>query len=167
VLLYFLLFGPPRRSTPAPSESPRPTVQSERHTNDAAGYSFLQPPGWVVSDRETVSDLESPDGDVIVSFGLAPEGSLEEATAALAGSINDAYEDVQVSGPERQDMGEHRAVVVGGNAVNEAGVPIRFLALTLRLEGQNYAISVFVADASDPVKVLPPVEDIIASFDSA
>lgn len=51
--------------------------------------------------------------------------------------------------------------------MNDAGVAVRFLAITISLEGQNDAIAVFVADTTDPVQVLPPVEDIVASFEVA
>lgn len=165
VALVFFVFAPFRRSAPPPTRSPSPTIQSMRHTNAAAGYSFLRPVGWEVSERGTVSELTAPGGDVIVSFGLGPDGSLRDASTEFVASVADAYEEVQVQGPEREDIAGRSAIVAGGTAVNQAGVAIRFIAIAFRIEGQNYAISVFVADASDPVRVLPSVEDVIASFE--
>jgi hypothetical protein len=172
VIVTLVLFSPLRRSPP-PSRaalSPTvqsPTVQSTRHTNGAAGYSFFRPAGWEVSERGTVSELTGPDRDVILSFGLGPEGELWGASDKLAASIEGAYDEVQLQGPRREAIAGRSAIVVGGSAVNQAGVPVRFLAITIRIGGENYAISVFVAETSDPVKVLPVVEDIIASFEAA
>jgi hypothetical protein len=167
VVVALFLFPPPRRSAPPAPRTSSPTTGSMRHTNEVAGYSFLRPVGWEVSERGTVSELTGPDGDVIVSFGLGPDGSLEEASTEFATSVGDAYEEVQFQGPQREDIAGRPAIVVGGTAVNQAGVAVRFLAITVRTEGRNYAISVFVADVSDPVRVLPPIEDIVASFEPA
>jgi len=57
-------------------------------------------------------------------------------------------------------------VLIGGSAVNDEGTSLRFLAITLRVDDENYAIAVFVSDASDPVRVLPAVEEIVASFEA-
>ena len=51
--------------------------------------------------------------------------------------------------------------------VANSGTSLRFLAITLRVDDENYAIAVFVSDASDPVRVLPAVEGIVASFEAA
>ena len=183
LIVTLFLFAPFRRSpsptsrdlstSTAPSatvQSPTtqsPSVESARHTNVAAGYTFLRPAGWDVSERDTVSELAAPDRDVILSFGFGPQGDLGEASTRFAASIGDAYDEVKLQGPRREIIGGHSAVVVGGDAVNQAAVGVRFLAITIRMGGRNYAISVFVADAADPVKVLPVVEDIVASFEVA
>lgn len=173
VIVTLLLFSPLRLSQPPVSRGPSsptvqsPTVQSTHHTNAAAGYSFFRPAGWEVSESGTVSELTGPDRDVILSFGIGPEGELRDASAEFAASIGGAYDEVQLQGPRREAIAGRSAIVVGGSAVNQAGVTVRFLAITIRIGGENYAISVFVADTSDPVKVLPVVEDIIASFEAA
>lgn len=171
VIVSVALFAPPRRSQPPASRSAPSSTgqgpQSSRHTNEVGGYSFLRPAGWEVSERGTISELTGPDRDVIVSFGLGPDGSLQGASAAFTASIEEAYDEVEPEGPRREDFAGRPAVVVGGSAVNDAGVAVRFLAITISLERRNYAISVFVADTSDPVQVLPAVEDIVASFEAA
>jgi hypothetical protein len=171
VIVSVILFSPLRRSPPpissGPSPTPTPTIQSTRHTNAAAGYSFFRPIGWEVSERGTVSELTGPDRDVILSFGLGPEGNLRKASAEFAASIGGAYDEVELQGPRREVIAGQSAIVTAGGAVNDAGVAVRFLAITTRIGGENYAISVFVADASDPVKVLPVVADIIGSFEVA
>lgn len=183
LIVTIFLFAPFRRSPPPSSrglstttaqgptaESPtaqNPTAQDARHTNGAAGYSFLHPAGWDVSDRGTVSELVGPDRDVNLSFGLGPEGDLREASSQFAASIAEAYDEVHLQGSRRESIAAHSAIVVGGTAVNQAGVGVRFLAISIGMDGRNYAISVFVADASDPVRVLPVVEDIISSFEVA
>src|SRR5919106_4699857 len=101
VVLALFLFAPPRRSGPPPTPTSPPPTGSMRHTNATAGYSFLRPAGWEVSERGTVSELTGPDGDVIVSFGLGPDGSLEDASTEFVASVGDAYEDVQLQGPQQ------------------------------------------------------------------
>jgi hypothetical protein len=165
VIFTELLFGAPPQSAPDPSSAPSPTVVSGRHTNAAAGYSFLQPAGWEVSDSGTFSELRAPDGDVIVSFGLGPEGGLREASDAFSSSIEGAYGEVELHQPQREEIAGHPAIVAGGSALNDAGIAVRFLAITIGIEGEVYAISVFVAEETDPVAVLPTVEDIVASFE--
>jgi hypothetical protein len=167
VIITQALFAPPRQPAPLPSNAPSPTVQTGRHTNATAGYSFLRPAGWEVVDSGTASELTSPDHDVIVSFGMGPEGGLPEASAEFTASIEDAYDEVQLHQPRREEIAGRPAIVAGGSAVNDVGVAIRFLAITVAIEGEIYAISVFVADTSDPVRVLPAVEDIVASFEAA
>lgn len=156
----------PSPSLPTPSGA-TPSAQSARHTNEAAGYSFLRPAGWEVSGSGTVSRITSPDRDVTVSFGLGSDGDLRGSSADLAASIQDIYQGAELEGPRRHTIAGHPAVLVGGRAVNDSGVTVRFLAITLRVEDENYAISVFVSDASDPVTVLPAVEYIVASFEVA
>jgi hypothetical protein len=154
--------------TPSDAATPSaatPSAESARHTNEAAGYSFLRPGGWEVSESGTVTELVGPDHDVTVSFGLGPAGSLQGSSTAFATLIEDRYDHAELVGPQRETIAGHPAVLVGGSAVNDAGLPIRILAITLRVEDENYAISVFVSDASDPVRILPVVEDILASFD--
>ena len=165
VLINESLFAPPPQGSPRPSVTPSPTVSSGRHTNATAGYSFLRPAGWEVSESGTVSQLTAPDQDVIVSFGLGPDGGLREASTEFTSSIEDAYNEVQLQEPRREEIAGRPAIVAGGSAMNDAEVAVRFLAISVWIEGEIYAISVFVADESDPVRVLPAVEDIVASFD--
>ena len=190
VLLSQALFAPPLPSARPPSRPPAPSValgattpsvqspslptprgstpsaRSARHTNEAAGYSFLRPAGWEVSGSGTVSRITSPDRDVTVSFGLGSHGGLRGSSADLAASIRDIYHDAELEGLRRDTVAGHPAVLVGGKAVNDSGVTVRFLAISLRVEDENYAISVFVSDASDPVEVLPAVNHIVASFEA-
>jgi hypothetical protein len=165
VLITEAVFAPPRQPARLRTSTPSPTVLSERHANATAGYSFLRPVGWEVSDSGTVSELTSPDHDVIVSFGLGPGGELPEASAAFTSSIEDAYDEVRLHEPRREEIAGRPAIVTGGSAVNDAEVAVRFLAITVGIDGETYAISVFVADASDPVRVLPAIEDIVSSFE--
>jgi hypothetical protein len=156
----------PTPSVPTPT-APTPTAQSVRYTNAAAGYSFLRPAGWEVSDSGTVSELTGPDQDVTVSFGVGADGGLRESSAHFAASIEHSYADAQLDAPSRESIAGRRAVLIGGSAVNDEGTGLRFLAITLRVDDENYAIAVFVSDTSDPVRVLPAVEEIVASFEAA
>src|SRR5918995_3145751 len=85
----------PTASAPTAS-APTPSAQSIRHTNAAAGYSFLRPAGWEVSESGTVTELTGPDQDVTVSFGLGTDGGLGRSALQLTTSIQGTYEDVRV-----------------------------------------------------------------------
>jgi hypothetical protein len=103
---------------------------------------------------------------VTVSFGLGTAGGLRGSAADFAASIEDTYADAELEAPSRESIAGRLAVLIGGSAVNDEGTSLRFLAITLRVDDENYAIAVFVSDASDPVRVLPAVEEIVASFEA-
>ena len=58
-----------------------------------------------------------------------------------------------------------RSLLVRGTAIDDADRRVRFLAITVRGDSKNYAISILVPRRSDPVTVLPQIEDIVSSFD--
>jgi hypothetical protein len=135
------------------------------HVNDRAGYLFSYPDSWALSPSGQDAMLVSPDGDVVVSFGLAPIGSLERASDGVLASLTSGYGDVElVAGDvERTEQGE-RSLVVGGTATDENGDLIRFLAITIQGSDQNRAITVHFSADSDPVAVLPSIREIVASY---
>jgi hypothetical protein len=171
VLLVSALYGSAPRSTtegrnepnvPEPLDEPAVT-----HVNEVGGYSFRPPDGWAVRDRGSASELTSPDGSVVVSFGSGRDGSLEDAGEALLDSIRNGYGDVRVGALERTHVGPRPAVVGTGSLVNAAGVRVRFLGLAIRVEGENRVIAVFVSQPAEPAEVLPEVERVIGSFEAA
>lgn len=152
-----------RDEAPTPS-GPDQRVAERRFVNRQGDYAFRYPKGWEVSAQGTASKVVSPGGEVVISFGIGPKGKLEEAAARFASVVQSAYGDVQILGTERREIGGRPALIVAGLGTNASGVRIRFLAITVDSGRGNHSISVFVAEGSDPVEVLPPVQAIVASF---
>lgn len=169
VLLMAALSGSaPTPSTHArPVESPTvaaPTEEQRLHINAVGGYSFEPPAGWAVHDRGSASELISPDGGVVVSFGLGRPGTLSGAIGALLDSVRGRYDDVRFGELERTHVDGHRAAVVSGGLLNEHGVRVRFLGLAMRVGGANRVMAVFVAQPADPAEVIPAIELLVGSF---
>jgi hypothetical protein len=141
-------------------------VGPSTHVNGLGGYSFEAPPGWEIRDRGSSSRLTSPDGDIVMSFGAGRPGSLEAAVQALSESIRQVYENVSLgSAPQATMIEGHPAVLTSGSLDNAAGVPVRFLAIAIRLGGENLLIGVFVSQPADAAEVLPAVDDVIGSLE--
>jgi hypothetical protein len=173
----YVLFAPPSswrdaRSMPrtidsptaTPLPTPTPSVARGFHVNEAGGYAFRQPPGWTVDDRGSVSELVSPVGDLVISFGLGRPGTLEDAADQLVASIQRRYARVRVHDSTRSELAGEPARLVGGRFVNDAGKRVRFLGAAVRLADRNHVIGVFVADRALPRRVLPSVQEILGSL---
>jgi hypothetical protein len=170
VLLLSALYGSaPRSITEGRNErsAPDPLAESGTHVNELGGYAFRPPEGWTVRDRGSASELSSPDGVVVVSFGSGRQGSLWDAAEALLDSIRHGYREVRVGALEPTHVDRRPAVVGTGGLLNAAGVRVRFLGLAMRVAGENRVIAVFVSQPADPVEVLPVVERVIESFEAA
>lgn len=147
-------------------EEPGPPYRfaTERHVNEEGGYSFRYPPGWTVEEEESVTRVSSPDEEVVVSFGHGAEGSLEEAETRFVTEVQSRYRNARLSAVQIEQIGGAPALSVAGTGRNTEGVRVRFLAITVRVEGQNYSIGVFAPARSDPEVVVPPTQEIVNSF---
>ncbi|HET9671924.1 MAG TPA: hypothetical protein VFQ40_03640, partial [Actinomycetota bacterium] len=58
-------------------------------------------------------------------------------------------------------------VAISGILENAAGLPVRFLGLAIRLDGENRLVSVFVSQPADAAEVLPALDQVIGSLGSA
>jgi hypothetical protein len=157
--LIVMLPGQEEPVTPPPLR-----FDSTMHVNSQAGYSFRYPPPWSLSERATVSEVVSPSGDIVVSFGLGAEGALRDASDRLVASLLETYEQSELIGRETREVGGHSAMLVSGVGTNDSGIRVRFLAITVAADRVNYAIAVFTAADADPNVVLPIVERVVNSF---
>jgi hypothetical protein len=148
----------------APAATAAPVRLANRYQNEAGGYAFRYPKGWEVQADGTATTLTNPGGDVIVTFGLGPAGRLPVAAQRLADALSATYTDVENLGTQERTVGGHPALMVGGIGTNEAGVRVRFLAITVSTPEGNRSISVFTPEGSSPSEVLPPVQGVVASF---
>ncbi len=136
----------------------------ETHTNRAGGYSFSYPSNWKVRNDGSTSVITAPGSEQIVSFGTAPDGPLRRAARRFLSKVVRAYEDPTLSAAELQTIDDHRALAVAGEAVNETGIDIRFLTVTVAGGRGNYGIAVYTNAAADPTETLPTMQAILDSF---
>jgi hypothetical protein len=162
IALVVLLRPDEQGAGPTPSP-PSQGVGSLGHVNAEAGYSFISPSDWVLSEEGTTSKVTSPDMAAIVSFGLGASGDLEEASARFVSSLEEAYGDLVITGTVQSEIGGSPATAVTAEATNEAGVPILVLAITVAGPDRNYAISAFTAREAGS-ELSQVIEEIVASF---
>jgi hypothetical protein len=140
---------------------------TEQYVNEKGGYRFRHPPDWEVERQGTATVLRSPDGDVIVSFGLGAKGGLEPAETRFVREIRGRYRNTDLLALQARQVGPHPALSVSGIGTNERGIRIRFLAITVRIEKKNYSIAVFTPANANPQTVLPPTQEVINSLRAA
>ncbi len=156
----------------APSTSARPGSPSsvdqlpgvDVHVNDQAGYLFSYPDSWQLTPSGENTDLLSPDGEVEMTFGVAPLGSLREASDSVVQDLTGAFADAKIVARdvERTEQGQP-SLVVGGTAT-DAGGSISFLVITIQGQDRSWAITVRFSGDSKPLSALPAIREIIASF---
>jgi hypothetical protein len=135
------------------------------YENRVQGYGFTYPRTWDLREDIRFTRLQSPNGRIVASFRLWEPGDLDVASSRLLDSLADDLGDLELIGMTRERIGGSRSIIVSGTTTNEAGRPVRFLAITIRGEPLNYAISIFVPRGSDPTRVLPRLESIVSSFE--
>ena len=137
----------------------------EVYVNAQAGYRFSFPDSWQLSRSEETARLVSSDGGVVMVFGVAPSGPLEEASVRVVESLTDTYRNAKLvtGGIERTPAGI-RFLMVGGKVAHATGAPVRFLVITIQGPDENQAITVRFSTHSDPLDALPAIRKIIASY---
>jgi hypothetical protein len=163
--------APPGIDAPAGQEvldagNRRPGLKA--HVNGQAGYRFSFPDSWELSRSEETARLVSPDGGVVMVFGVAPHGPLEEASDRVVESLTSTYGNAElVTGGIERTPGGFRFLMVGGKAPHATRAPIRFLAITIQGPDENQAITVHFSADSDPLEALPAIRRIIASYETS
>ena len=156
----------------APTERPieEPEEGTVAHVNGSGDYAFAYPSAWEIEETEGVTRLESPNGDIVVSFEPGASGDIARASGRLVRSIlgvegSDLLAGQALTGSTWERIDGSRSFVVSGVTEDPTGRSMRFLAITVRAVSRNYAISVLVPAGSDPTRVLPTLEAIVSSFD--
>jgi len=165
--------GEPGGIVPVPVPRP-PLVPAQRgpmiHANLLGGYTFAYPRTWTVAEAGAQTELASPDGETLVSFSssetrLIGDGGGELSRGqALLRSLGSIVEP-SVLGTAWQEIAGDRSFLVSGTADDPVGRSIRFLVIGIPGERPTHAISIVVPADSDPSRMLPRVERIVASFD--
>jgi hypothetical protein len=135
------------------------------HVNEEAGYLFSYPDAWTVSSSGTRTRLLGPNGDVEMTFDIAPSPALDAASDQIVAGIAGSYSNVELitSEGDRTPQG-YRSLVVGARATDAAGDAVRFLVITIRGSDQTRAITVRFDAESDPLDSLSVIRQIVASF---
>ena len=137
----------------------------EVYVNAQAGYTFSFPDSWQLSRSEETARLVSSDGGVVMVFGVAPPGPLEEASVRVVESLTDTYRNAKlVTGEIERTPGGIRFLTVGGKASHATGAPVRFLVIIIQGPDENQAITVRFSSHSDPLDALPAIRKVIASY---
>ena len=158
------MLGPPAGETPDRSGS-RSGLGVAEYVNGTYDYGFEYPTSWTVHENAQITSLENPNGRIRVRFGIGPSSDLETAAARSIHSLSDVTSDRDVIGMTRDKIDGSSSLLVSGTAIDDGGRRVRFLSITVRGQPKNYAISILVPHRSDPVTVLPQVEEIVSSFD--
>jgi hypothetical protein len=151
--------------SPPGEETPPNPVHFANLTNVGGGYAFSYPSTWVVSEAGTSTELESPSGDIVVTFGLGTALGLEAESARLLESAAVPGEDMELIGTSRELIGGSPSFLASGTSTDETGRRVRFLAIAIRGEPSNHTISIVVSAGLDATQVLSRVERIVGSFE--
>jgi len=135
------------------------------YTNIEGGFGFSYPSTWELIGAGSSVRLESPGGDTVVSFGSVAADRLDAASEGVIEAMPGAGASQELIGTTRQRIGGAPSLLTSGTATDESGRPVRFLAIAVRGDVRNYAITIVVPAGSDPSRVLPRVERVIASFE--
>ncbi|MFN2590606.1 MAG: hypothetical protein ABR518_07525 [Actinomycetota bacterium] len=136
-----------------------------RTENAVGGYEFSYPPSWQLTTDGSTSKLTAPDGSVVVSLGRGPAGDMSAASARLVAQIQGEYRRVKLGARQSQLVGGAPALTVSGTGRNDAGVSLRFLAITIEgTDGTTFAITAFTVADADPKEVVPRISEVVDSF---
>jgi hypothetical protein len=156
---------------PTPRPPPLPAQRGPLvHTNLLGGYAFTYPRTWTVQEEGAETELASPDGETVLSFGsgetlhVGDGGGEHLGHQDLLGSLGSIVEP-SVLGTEWQQVAGHRSFLVSGTADDPVGRSIRFLVIAIPGERPTHTISIVVPVHSAPSRMLPRLEPIVASFD--
>jgi hypothetical protein len=158
------MLGPPAGTTPDRSGSGSDLGVAE-YVNGTHDYGFEYPASWTVHENARTTSLENPNGRIRVRFGIGPSSDLETTAARSIHSLADVTSDRDVIGMTREKIDGSSSLLVSGTAIDDGGRPVRFLSITVRGQSKDYAISILVPRRSDPITVLPQIEEIVSSFD--
>ena len=128
-------------NTATPSASP--VAQGgggEIITHTGAGLRFDVPAGWKSEADGERYDLESGDGEIVVTFWVPAEENFDDAAKAIGAELHRQIEDLEFDGEPREDT--HNGM--GHVAVTGSG----------KSEGKEVAFSADLLQAAKPVIVL-------------
>ena len=160
-------FAPPSAvPSVSPGSVPEGTLPGlDVHVNQAGGYLFSYPSSWEIGRQGGLDRLSDPTGDVLMTFEVAPPGTLQSSSDSVVARIAAPYTDVQLdTGPIEQTPQGLPSLVVGGRGIGTGGDPARFLVITIQGPDGNRAIAVHFSPDAKPLEALPVIREVIASY---
>ena len=164
-------FAPPSAAPSAVASVSAPSVPEgtlpglDVHVNEAAGYLFSYPSSWELGRQAGIDHLRNPGGDVLMTFEVAPPGTLQSASDNVVARIARPYTDVELdTGPIEQTPQGLPSLVVGGRGVGAGGEAARFLVIAIQGPDGNRAIVVHFSPDAQPLEALPVIREVIASY---
>ena len=155
---------------PTPESPPLPAQRGPLvYTNLLGRYAFTYPRTWTIEEEGAETQLASPDGGTVLSFGSGERlpvgnGGEHPGDQGLLRSLRTIV-DPSVLDTAWQQVAGHRSFMVSGTADDPVGRSIRFLLIAIPGERATHTISIMVPAHSTPSQMLPRLERIVASFD--
>jgi hypothetical protein len=133
--------------------------------NKHGGYVFDRPKSWRARKEGSATTAFPRDRSVIVTFGRAPNGALRSASSKLLEEVVRSYEDPAVREQAQLDtIGEYQALTIAGEGTTKKGNVVNFLVIAIDAGRRNFGVTVFTPAGSDPIEVLPDVQQVVSSF---
>ena len=162
-LVLVALLGP--QGDPQTSFMPSQPEQRElEFTNVLGGYAFTYPSNWDISQAGMYTELESPDGDTVLSFSRrgGPWGG--DMSTGLLGSMTESISSPVVVGTAWERIAGIRSFLLSGTGRDLVARRVRFLVIAIPGQRPTHQISIVVPVDSDPSSMLVRVEGIVSSF---
>lgn len=154
--------APEAAGTPAAADVP-----TEPFVSRAGRFSLQVPTDLEIRRHGRAAQFVSPDRELVVAVAPVEGDTLRDSNGALLESLRGGgYARFAVLHRGRDVVEGRRVRTTYGQAVNDAGTPVRFVALVLDGKRHNYAISAFTPEGSDPTEVLPRLHALVNSFRS-
>jgi hypothetical protein len=144
-----------------PGQLPDVTV----FVNKQSGYLFSYPTPWTITQIEGTDRLVDPDGDVQITFDVAPAGPLETASERFVEQTTRSYSNVElIESPVETTPQGLPSLVVGVSGIGSDGQTVRLLVITVQGQDGNRAITVRFSPDADPRDALPVIQQVVSSF---
>lgn len=141
-------------------------VDTRRVVSEEGGFAVDVPRALRVARADGAVRLTSRARDLAIVVSPAGRGSLRAAEDRVLGRMHRSYRAFTRLGSEPADVDGRRARTTYGHAVNDSGVRLRFVVLTIRAGSRNYALAAYTAFDSDPAVVLPRVNAVANGFET-
>ena len=171
VLIALLTESDPQTSFIPSQPAQREAVQREpvprelAFTNVLGAYGFSYPSNWDIWQAGVDTELESPNGDTVLSFSRKRGPWGEDTSADLLGWMTESLSSPVVVGTTWERIAGIQSFLLSGTGRDLGGRRVRFLAIAIPGQRPKHQISVVVPADSDPSFMLGRVEAIVTSFE--
>lgn len=139
-----------------------------RIVNQAGGYEITIPQDWTSEQLGRVTRLKSPTSDATMEIAPGRPGSLDESAALLYQQVARNYDFGDRSNlptnAEVKEVAGRPWKLLAATARNKDGLDIRFLTITVADTPNNWWLTIYVPEASNPDETVPTVTKIAESF---